>query len=220
MNIYQPYLDKIGTKYNSITFLKVKREGKHTNYFIKCDCGNEFWTRVDSPLVKKGMCAKCSRQLDVRYVDITGQRFSKLVTIAPLGINKAGAKEWSCLCDCGHTTTTAYTRLKSGKTKSCGCLQKQKVGKMGEDLGKRKLAEMVVDGTNIKKIATNATHAKSGVRGVHWCEKTRHWHVQFGFKGKRYYFGRFRENELNLAIKESEKARVELYQDFLDNLNK
>jgi len=61
-------------------------------------------------------------------VDITGIRFGKCIALEKLTKNKWGNFEWSCLCDCGNTFKTSSGRLRSGITKSCGCLSGEKHG--------------------------------------------------------------------------------------------
>lgn len=56
--------------------------------------------------------------------DLTGQRFGRLVVIKRAA-NKKRAVCWECLCDCGKTHIVRSTELCSGKTKSCGCLNKE-----------------------------------------------------------------------------------------------
>ncbi len=51
-----------------------------------------------------------------KIVDITGQRFGKLVAI-----RYAGGGRWYCQCDCGNTATPLGTSLREGNTTSCGC---------------------------------------------------------------------------------------------------
>lgn len=53
--------------------------------------------------------------------DIIGQRFDRLLIIN-VDRNKKGKTVWICKCDCGNITVVPYSRLKSGNTKSCGCL--------------------------------------------------------------------------------------------------
>lgn len=53
--------------------------------------------------------------------DITGQKFGILVVAFRYGTIRRCAT-WLCLCDCGNFTIVAGHRLKSGHTKSCGCL--------------------------------------------------------------------------------------------------
>ena len=57
--------------------------------------------------------------------DITGQRFSRLVVLERAGSNKDGHAVWKCLCDCGEHTWAIGKLLRTGHTRSCGCLQKE-----------------------------------------------------------------------------------------------
>lgn len=53
--------------------------------------------------------------------DLTGRKFGRLTAIEYMG-RKNGRTLWRCLCDCGNETTTGYSNLLNGITKSCGCL--------------------------------------------------------------------------------------------------
>lgn len=55
-------------------------------------------------------------------IDITSQRFGRL-TVVSRGANKGRQYGWNCVCDCGNTTHIAGASLRSGYTKSCGCLR-------------------------------------------------------------------------------------------------
>lgn len=54
--------------------------------------------------------------------DLTGARYGKLTAVSRVASTSAGRAMWSCVCDCGVTRPVLATNLKSGKTKSCGCL--------------------------------------------------------------------------------------------------
>lgn len=54
--------------------------------------------------------------------DLSGQRFGRLVVVR-LWKTGNGKANWLCRCDCGMGKITLGTSLKSGTTKSCGCLQ-------------------------------------------------------------------------------------------------
>lgn len=58
-----------------------------------------------------------------------GDRFGKLVILRQDGVHKkpCGTTErrWLCKCDCGNEVSVLGHNLKSGNTKSCGCLPKQ-----------------------------------------------------------------------------------------------
>ena len=51
----------------------------------------------------------------VRSADLTGRRFGRLVVI-----DRADARRWRCVCDCGETTTVRAWCLTGGSTGSCG----------------------------------------------------------------------------------------------------
>lgn len=56
-------------------------------------------------------------------VDMTGERYGRLVCLIPLGVNASGSSMvWSCICDCGNTTQVLRGNLIKGHVKSCGCL--------------------------------------------------------------------------------------------------
>lgn len=59
--------------------------------------------------------------------NLLGQKFERLLVIAesePVGKNKRVA--WLCQCDCGTQKIVKSEELKSGNTKSCGCLNDEK----------------------------------------------------------------------------------------------
>jgi hypothetical protein len=56
-----------------------------------------------------------------RYIDLVGQRFNRLLVVSDAGRANGGVL-WLCKCGCGKETTVSATALKSGNTKSCGCL--------------------------------------------------------------------------------------------------
>ena len=66
------------------------------------------------------------------FRDITGQRFGRLVALRPMR-NPAHHDErhvfWLCLCDCGKRCITlgSSLRRKHRPTRSCGCLQWERI---------------------------------------------------------------------------------------------
>ena len=58
-----------------------------------------------------------------KMIDITNQRFGKLLVVSNAGKKDGRRYFWNCLCDCGKTITIEGSRLRSGNTKSCGCGQ-------------------------------------------------------------------------------------------------
>jgi hypothetical protein len=63
--------------------------------------------------------------------DLKGKRFSRLVVQARAGRTSHGNVTWLCVCDCGNVSEVAGQKLKSGHTRSCGCLVKETVAGLG-----------------------------------------------------------------------------------------
>ena len=60
-----------------------------------------------------------------RYKDITGQRFGRTTAKRMVGRDKHRLAIWKCLCDCGTYHKVSGVKLRSGSTKSCGCLARE-----------------------------------------------------------------------------------------------
>lgn len=65
-------------------------------------------------------------------IDLTGQRFGRLVVVERTE-NKGVKVQWKCLCDCGRYCSITSDMLLKGKTKSCGCLRKERARSMSEN---------------------------------------------------------------------------------------
>lgn len=57
--------------------------------------------------------------------DLTGQRFGRLIAVCSTNKRARRHVVWLCRCDCGNLKEIESNSLCSGKTKSCGCLQKE-----------------------------------------------------------------------------------------------
>lgn len=71
----------------------------------------------------------------MRKIDLTGQKFNKLLVLEEDLLNKdnKGAK-WICQCDCGNKVSVKGIFLRNGHTQSCGCLKQ----KHGKEMGKKR----------------------------------------------------------------------------------
>lgn len=58
------------------------------------------------------------------FIDITGKKYNRLTVINRVA-NHGDKTTWLCKCDCGNFCSVYGQYLKSGKTKSCGCYQKE-----------------------------------------------------------------------------------------------
>jgi hypothetical protein len=61
----------------------------------------------------------------MRKIEITGQRFGRLVVLSFAGRNKSGQLFWNCKCDCGVMKIIRGSYLRTEHTRSCGCLHRE-----------------------------------------------------------------------------------------------
>ena len=68
-----------------------------------------------------------------KEIDITGQRFGRLVALKKTQcghVSQDGKRmraKWLCKCDCGNDVEVLSESLRSGHTKSCGCFYRDNV---------------------------------------------------------------------------------------------
>lgn len=61
----------------------------------------------------------------MRKLDLTNQRFGKLVVSNQSNVKYSDGVRWVCNCDCGKTAVVRANHLRNGRTNSCGCLYKR-----------------------------------------------------------------------------------------------
>lgn len=109
--------------------------------------------------------------------ELLGQRFEKLtvVEVLPVYISSGGkrTRKLRCKCDCGGEILTRLDTLKSGRSKSCGCISKQRL-----DEGRYKhgfhLHPLYKTWTGIKQRCYNVKsteYRNYGARGVIMCDE-------------------------------------------------
>ena len=62
--------------------------------------------------------------------DMHGKQFGRLTVLEYAGLRGNGKRQracWHCICDCGKETTVIGHSLRSGHTKSCGCLNREAI---------------------------------------------------------------------------------------------
>jgi len=90
-----------------------------------CDCGKTAFVTSHNLLtgrIKSCGCAANETVLENGKIDLTGQRFGKLVALRPTEERRNGFVMWECKCDCGNTTFARSSNLKNGHKTSCGCI--------------------------------------------------------------------------------------------------
>jgi hypothetical protein len=61
----------------------------------------------------------------LRFIDLTGQRFGRWTVMHQTGFASNGKALWGCECTCGTRRIVRGDNLRSGESKSCGCLNRE-----------------------------------------------------------------------------------------------
>lgn len=76
--------------------------------------------------------------------NIIGQKFGRLTVVEQKGSNKHRQIVWLCKCDCRNFIETTTHNLRSGNTKSCGCLKKELLSeRTSKDLTGKRFGKLV-----------------------------------------------------------------------------
>ena len=103
-----------------------------------------------------------------KFIDLIGQRFGRLTVLSRQG--SIGQKvAWLCLCDCGNKRVIISEKLKTGRTKSCGCFQTEQRFKHGM----YGIPEYTIWGAMLQrcKNKNNVRYNDYGGRGIAVCRR-------------------------------------------------
>lgn len=100
-----------------------------------CDCGKVGI--YNGRHLREGETKTCGCRTGESMI---GKRFGRLVVLEEAGLyqtpNGSTYRQYKCLCDCGNTVTTLGNSLRSGDTRSCGCLVSETNKKLNTKHGK------------------------------------------------------------------------------------
>lgn len=120
-------IDLVGNRYGKLTVVSLNEEKSKNGVLVwncKCDCGGTCTARGGN--LKSGRTTHCGcvKQVANNFIDLTGNKYGRLTV---LSVERRDGKKvyWNCVCDCGGKCIVPSTDLKSGHTRSCGCLLKE-----------------------------------------------------------------------------------------------
>ena len=127
--------DLTGKKFGRLTVLyrdltKPKGHGHKAYWVCQCECGNTVSVKSHCLLsgeTKSCGCFQKEQTSKAIKINLINQRFGALTVIkeAPSIYEPSGAirTAWLCKCDCGNEVIVKTINLRSGDTKSCGCIK-------------------------------------------------------------------------------------------------
>ena len=107
-------------------------------------------------------------------IDMRGKRTGRLTIIEESKKrNNEGRICWICKCDCGKLVEVDGKSLRNGNTKSCGCLQKDRVRQSNKTHGLRKTRLYNIHADMRRRCDNPNRHAyqRYGGRGIKVCEE-------------------------------------------------
>lgn len=124
-------------------------------------------------------------------IDITNQRYGRLVVVARDGSDKKGHALWECKCDCGKRITVRGDHLRRGATQSCGCYMREKAKKQHKRHGETG-TRLYSIWCNMKKRCDDQkykSYPNYGAKGIKVCpewsesfEAFRDWSISNGYR--------------------------------------
>lgn len=111
-------------------------------------------------------------------IDIKGEKFGRLtvIEITSEPSKKGDGKKWVCECSCGKRKVIRGTDLRNGKTKSCGCLEKENLKSLSiqrttHNKTKTRIHNIWIGFRNRCKNKNNQAYKYYGGRGISVCEE-------------------------------------------------
>ena len=201
--------DLTGRQFGELTVIRKVENTKHnsTQWLCKCSCGADYVVQGSLLLTgKRTRCPSKVHEKNYAYVDITGQRFGRLVALYPSRrYDKSGSVVWHCQCDCGNEVDVPYNSLMYANQKSCGCQKKEHDQKLKTFL--THVAGTSVDMLKSKKVPTDNT---TGYKGVYLIRGK--YVAKIVFQKKQYFLGTY-EN-----IEDAAQARREAEEVLFDGV--
>ena len=138
--------DIAGKKFGRWTAIEMTNKRSSSGDAIwKCVCECGTLGEVKKSKLSDGTSKSCgclkreltSKRRSDSGLDLTNKTFGRLKVLRPTGEKNSEGRIWLCKCECGGTIETSARNLNGGRTKSCGCLQIEKVTQLGlSNIGK------------------------------------------------------------------------------------
>lgn len=116
----------------------------------------------------------------MRVINLTNQTFGRLTVLERSGSTRGGKATWHCGCSCGNVTVVNGENLRSGNTKSCRCLERERKPFTHRTHGDARNHQVTPEYLCWQRMKARCTNPKTagfkwyGGRGIKICERWLH----------------------------------------------
>lgn len=117
-------VDETGNVYGRLTVLHRIGSKRSGFWCCQCECGKKVTVR--GAALRAGHNKSCGCLASSQLIDEAGNQYGRLTVVEQVDDDRPGAY-WLCKCECGERKVVKGRSLRSGHTRSCGCLQRDRV---------------------------------------------------------------------------------------------
>ena len=118
---------------------------------------------------------------------------------------------YECRCACGTVREVRANSIRSGRSKSCGCLKQERAKDVIAENSRERLTTNAAYKTNFQAIEREKPYKnnKSGHKGVYWAKQKGIWKAVIYVQKKCIYLGGY--HDINDAIQAREDAEQKYF---------
>lgn len=116
-----------------------------------------------------------------KVVNVKGKKFGRLTVVEFDSIDPKNGAKWRCVCDCGHEIVVLSHNLRTGNTKSCGCIPSENARILSASHGLSRTAEYTTWVNMIQRCTNSKStyYGSYGGRGIKVCDRWLHSFLAF-----------------------------------------